>query len=224
MNTGRLSAVSRASKTNLGRVLSIASGLLLVASQPTFAEDLRTVNNQIKGELGCPVEVISAKTVLEIDPIGTPMACRIYLDFKNTSAKTITGLKFRIGYVDSEDQVRGSFHAPDGHMLEPGASSNNKWKGEKVDPRTTSVVIRPLVARFSDGSMWESEKLKEMAPGTGGDPSSATGNNGGASGAASSIGSTSGGGSGAAQTPGSTDAQGSPAAPPAGSDKSTDGY
>ncbi len=185
---------------------------------------MRTVNNQVKGEVGCPVEVISAKTVLEIDPIGTPMACRIYLDFRNTSAKTITGVKFRIGYVDSEDQIRGSFHAPDGHMLEPGASSKNQWKGEKVDPRTVSVVIRPLVARYADGSKWQSAKMEELAPGTGGDPAAATGNTGGASGEASSLRSTSSTVSSPSQAPETPSPQGSTAAPPAGSDKSNDGY
>lgn len=117
------------------------------------------------------MQVVSAKTELEIDPIGTPIACRIYLDFKNTSAKTVNGVKFRIGYIDGEEKIRGTFHAPDGHILEPGAQASAKWRGDKVDPRTAYLLIRVLVARYSDGSSWESEKIKDLAPGTGGNNS-----------------------------------------------------
>lgn len=132
------------------------------------AEELRDLSNQFKAEAGCPVGMISAKTQLEIDPFGTPIACRIYLDYKNTSSKTISGVKFRLGYVDSEEKVRGTFHAPDGQALEPGASASAKWRGERVDPRTKSVLIRVLLCRYADGSVWESVKLKGLAEGTGG--------------------------------------------------------
>lgn len=130
------------------------------AAQFTLAQtpELRDVPNNFKSEAGCPVEVVSAKTVLEIDPVGMPMACRVYIDYKNVSAKSLAGVRFRIGYVDAEEQVKGTFHAPDGSQLAPGAQGHGKWRGERVDPRTKSVIIRGLMARFSDGSIWESEK------------------------------------------------------------------
>ncbi len=193
--------------------------------------ELRNLNSQFKGEAGCPVQVVSSKTVLEIDPIGTPMACRIYLDYKNSSAKTISGVKFRIGYIDGDEKIRGTFHAPDGHVLEPGGTASAKWRGDKVDPRVASTMIRVLVVRYSDGSTWESEKMKDLAPGTGGpgSPSSDAGaaSSAGASdsGSSSSPAGLSGGSpSDPAGQAGMPAQEASPAAGSPGSDKSTDGY
>lgn len=168
-------------------MLSMASGLLLIAcAQDALAQE-RNLANQFKSEAGCPVDVVSAKTILDIDSFGTPVDCRIYIDYKNTSSKGLSGVKFRIGYVDSEEKMRGTFHAPDGHVLDPGASASAKWKGERVDPRTDHVVIRVLGARYSDGSMWESEKVKGLAPGTVG-AGSAAGSSDGATDAAADAG------------------------------------
>lgn len=161
--------MQKTSNWSFGRVLSMASCLLFVGGQSVQAQELRNLNNQFKTESGCPVEVVKATTTLEIDPIGTPMACRIYIDYKNVSTKPVSGVKFRIGYIDAEEKVRGTFHAPDGHVLEPGGMASAKWRGEKIDPRTASVLIRVLVARYSDGRIWESEKMKGLAPGTGGE-------------------------------------------------------
>jgi hypothetical protein len=229
--------------------LMSAGGQGALAQSP----ELRTLSNQFKTEAGCPVQVVSAKTDLEIDPIGTPVACRIYIDYKNVSTRTVTGVKFRIGYIDGEEKIRGFFHAPDGHVLEPGAQSSARWRGDKVDPRTSRVMLRVLVARFSDGSVWESEKMKELAPGTGG-PNSGTGGSvspgpaGGAAEPAAAVPAGSIKPAGAAAETGSVageipDApsssslppvgspgpvtpavEGSPASMPAGSDKSSDGY
>ena len=165
----------RARNVSFGRILAMASGFLLLSGgQVAQAQspELRNLNNQFRTEAGCPVQVISAKTDLEIDPFGTPMACRIYIDYKNTSTKPVSGVKFRIGYIDAEEKVRGTFHAPDGHVVEPGGQTSAKWRGDKVDPRTSSVLIRVLLARYSDGTIWESEKVKGLAPGTGGQPAS----------------------------------------------------
>ena len=144
----------RARALNFGRLLAMSSCFLLLAGgtvSAAFAQsqpELRNLNSQFKTEAGCPVQVISSKTDLEIDPIGTPMACRIYIDYKNTSAKTVSGVKFRIGYIDAEEKIRGSFHAPDGHVLEPGGTASAKWRGEKIDPRTARVLIRVLVCQI----------------------------------------------------------------------------
>ncbi len=179
--------------------------------QAATAEELRALDNQFKTESGCPVQVVSAKTLLEIDPIGAPMACRIYIDYKNTSERTVSGVKFKIGYIDSEENIRGTFHAPDGHQLAPGATASAKWRGDKVDPRTARVMIRVLVARYADGSSWESDKLKGLAPGTGGSSSTAGG-------------SPSGTGQAGGDSFESESGQAPPGSSPSGSDKSTDGY
>ena len=136
-------------------------GILLTVAQSGFAQvtpELRDVPYVFKQEPGCPVDVISAKTTLEIDAVGLPMACRVYIDYTNVSNKALSGVRFRIGYIDGEEQVVGTFHAPDGSSLAPGGSGKGKWRGERVDPRTKKVMIRGLMARFSDGTMWESEK------------------------------------------------------------------
>lgn len=223
----------RASVVSFGRMLAIASSFLLIAGgQGARAQtpELRSLNNQFRPETGCPVEVVSAKTDLEIDPFGTPIACRIYIDYKNTSARTLSGVKFRIGYIDADEKIRGTFHAPDGHILDPGGVSSAKWRGEKVDPRTSHVLIRVLVARYSDGTLWESEKLKDLAPGTGGTASPASGSPGGDS-AAAGAGTVPSAPAGSGSTPATgtdTPAVPAPEVPPApepsGSDKSSSGY
>lgn len=231
---------------SFGRLLSIVSGLLLVCIQSAYAQEFRSISNKFKSEAGCPVDLVSAKTDLEIDPFGTPIACRIYIDYKNNSSKPISGVKFRIGYIDTEEKIRGVFHAPDAHVLEPGASAKAKWRGERIDPRTAYVMIRVLVARYSDGSEWDSEKLKDLAPGTGGSsstnsdsfsggapPSSSsesapsdTGSPkaGGSTGADAGEERSSGASAGAVGEPVTPAAEASSAPQSSGSDKSSDGY
>ena len=182
------------------------------------------------------MEVVKATTTLEIDPIGTPMACRIYIDYKNVSTKTLSGVKFRIGYIDAEEKVRGTFHAPHGQLLAPGATAQEKWRGGNIDPRTNSVMIRVLVAKYSDGTIWESEKMKGLAPGTGGEGQTVAPAGGPASyatpaaqeaaaeAAGNSPPSSSGSGSPPAESQASPAGTAPSAAQPAGSDKSTDGY
>lgn len=147
---------------NLAPGFIMAAGLLLTLAAPFSSADvtpeLRDVPYIFKAEPGCPVDVISAKTTLEIDPVGIPMACRVYIDYTNVSNKALSGIRFRIGYIDGEEEVRGTFHAPDGSTVPPGGTGKGKWRGERVDPRTKKVMIRGLMARFSDGTVWESEK------------------------------------------------------------------
>ena len=145
------------------------------------------------------------------------MACRIYIDYKNVSNKALAGVKFRIGYVDIEDQVRGTFHAPDGQSLQPGAVGSAKWRGDRVDPRTKSIMIRGLMARYADGTMWESEKsegglikdpTQPPAPGSAGVPpafgNAASGGVPGAAGSFGAPGSFGSGGSGGAGVAGTS--------------------
>lgn len=147
-------------------------------SSEVFAQtspELRDVQNQFIPEAGCPVRIVKAETRLEVDSFGAPMACRIYIDYTNASDRPIQGVKFRLGYIDPDGKVRGTFHAPDGRSLSPGAQNSSRWRGDKVDPRTSLVKIRVLQARYSDGSIWESEKMKEVAKPPGAEPSSGGG-------------------------------------------------
>lgn len=125
--------------------------------------ELRDVQNQFIPEAGCPVRIVKAETRLEVDSFGAPMACRIYIDYTNTSDRPLQGVKFRLGYIDRDGKVRGMFHAPDGRPLSPAGQASCKWRGDKVDPRTALVKIRVLTARFADGTVWESEKMKDVA-------------------------------------------------------------
>lgn len=134
-----------------------------VSTEASPAGDIRlhTVAHQFIPETGSPVEISSAKTELEIDAFEAPVAARIGIDYKNVSIQPVAAVKFRVGYFDKDGKPRGIFHAPDGKLVQPGASAANKWRG-KVDPRTTSMKIRVLTVKFADGNVWESEKMKEM--------------------------------------------------------------
>ena len=139
---------------------------------------------------------------MEVDSFAAPLACRIYIDYMNVSQKPVQGVKFRLGYVDREGKVRGTFHAPDGRELGPGAQLSHKWRGEKVDPRTVLVKIRVLTVRYADGTIWESEKMKDVAKPPGAD-------SGGGADAAESSGGTAG------PEPGAAEAAGAQTPPPA---------
>ncbi len=125
--------------------------------------ELKRMNPQFIPEQGCPVEVLATRTDLEIDGFGAPIAARTYIDYRNASNRPIAAVKFRIGYIDEAGKIRGMFHAPDSQTLTPGGQAAQKWRGEKVDPRTSAIKIRVLIVKFVDGTLWESEKLKEVA-------------------------------------------------------------
>lgn len=108
------------------------------------------------------MEVTSSKVDLEVDSFDAPIAARVYLDYRNVSSKVINAVKFRVGYIDGENKVRGTFHAPDGNVVGPGSSASQKWRGERVDPRVKSIKIRALQVKFADGTLWESAKMNAV--------------------------------------------------------------
>ncbi len=124
--------------------------------------ELSTISSQFINEPGCPIQAVRSRVELEIDTFGAPIAARIFIDYRNTGDRQISVAKFRIGYIDGKGLIRGHFHAPDNHVLSPGAEAGQRWRGDKVDPRTKSGKIRALIVKFSDGTVWESEKLKEV--------------------------------------------------------------
>ncbi len=115
-------------------------------------------------EAGCPVQLTALRSVLEIDPFGAPMASKIYLTYTNNSAKPVSAVKFRCRYSDSTGKDRGTFHAPDAYPLPPGGSRSHKWKREGgLHPNITQFQIRVLQVKYEDGSMWVSERMRDLA-------------------------------------------------------------
>lgn len=121
------------------------------------------------------MEVTSAKVDLEVDAFDTPIAARVYLDYRNVGDRVINAVKFRVGYIDARGKVRGTFHAPDGNVLSPGGSASQKWRGERVDPRVQAVKVRTLQVKYADGSIWQSAKMNNVVT-----PDGDTGDGGGA--------------------------------------------
>jgi hypothetical protein len=123
-------------------------------------KDLQSV---LVPEEGCPIQVTGVRTVLDLDPFDSPVDGKIYINYKNATAdKTIDAVKFRIRFTDAAGTDVGTFQAPDGAVLGPGLERTQKWKRDSVDPRAMGVKIRVLIVRFTDGSMWQSNKLQEV--------------------------------------------------------------
>ena len=164
--------MSKLLRTRVALSLVMASFTFLSSGVPGYIlpaygqaqVELRKVTPQFVTEPGCPVEVVAADTQLEVDPFGTPMAARHYIDYRNVSGKQVAAVKFRIGYVGDDGKIQLPYlNAPDGHLLQPGEQASQKWRGERVNPRTKEIKIRVLMVKMGDGSVWESAKLRETA-------------------------------------------------------------
>lgn len=144
----------------------LSTALLLLP--PALAQNnatLKGIEAQFYPEQGCPVEITSMRSVLEIDPFGAPIASRVYITYKNNSTKPVKAVKFRIRYVDASGKNLGTFHAPDGSPLavSPGGSRANKWrKAGGLHPDIASFKVRVFKVRFSDGSQWESIRAQQI--------------------------------------------------------------
>jgi hypothetical protein len=137
----------------------------VVPGQLSYAQttpQLKSLTPEFIPEPGSPVEVTSAKVDLEVDSFDAPMAARVYLDYRNVGDRVINAVKFRVGYIDGQGKVRGTFHAPDANVVGPGSSASQKWRGEKVDPRVRAVKVRALQVKFADGSEWQSAKMTNV--------------------------------------------------------------
>jgi len=106
--------------------------------------------------------VTNGRAELDLDPFDVPIDARIYIDYKNISQRAIAAVKFRMRFCDADNQDRGTWHAPDMELLAPGASGQEKWKHEKVDPRSASLKVRILQVKFQDNSQWVSMKMGEL--------------------------------------------------------------
>jgi len=147
-------------------ISSALAGLLAIvpytACNAQGQPPVRNLAVDYASEPGSPVEVTSSRIELEMDAFGAPLAARVYLDYKNVSDRPVVGVKFRLRFIDQEGKDRGTMHAPDMAILQPGGQSSQKWRTERVDPRTSEAKLRVLTAKFSDGSVWESSKIREQ--------------------------------------------------------------
>lgn len=144
----------------IGPTLGMPGYILPAMSQTT--PELKKLTPQFVTEPGCPIEVAGATTAFEIDGFGTPMAARHYIDYRNIGGRPIAAVKFRIAYVAEDGKIHQPYlNAPDSQPLEPGATASQKWRGDKVDPKTSAVKIRVLMVKYSDGSIWESQKVNQ---------------------------------------------------------------
>ncbi len=124
---------------------------------------VRPLQAEFLAEPGSPIDVTLAKTELDLDPFDIPLASRIYIDYKNISDRQVAAVKFRIRFTDESGKDRGTFHAPDMSLLGPGMQKSQKWRHERVDPRSTQIKVRALQVKFADGSTWQSSKMSELA-------------------------------------------------------------
>ncbi len=133
-------------------------------SEAQAQSDFRKLIPQFISESGCPIQLIGAMTELELDPSGTPVAARHYVDYRNYSNRPIAAVRFRIGYSD----VSGSMYRPflngdDKRVLQPGEQASARFRGDKVHPDTIGVKLRVLEVTFADGQVWQSVKLTKAS-------------------------------------------------------------
>lgn len=174
--TSSCSRLPRLRRGSLLVVLSISLGLSLglvaisiLSPAPSYyvnAQEpvkVRPLQAEFLAEPGSPIDVTLAKTELDLDPFDIPLASRIYIDYKNISDRPVSAVKFRIRFTDESGKDRGTFHAPDMSPIGPGQQRSQKWRHEKVDPRSTQIKVRALQVKFADGSSWQSTKMQELA-------------------------------------------------------------
>jgi hypothetical protein len=105
-------------RCSLFMVLSVSAMLLpqliplSVPSSSVYAQSgqkVRSISCEFVPEEQCPVEMASIRCELDLDPFDAPMSSRIYADYKNSSQRSISAVKFRIRFVDAEGVERGHF-------------------------------------------------------------------------------------------------------------------
>lgn len=123
---------------------------------------VRSLDVEFVPEPGCPVAVTNGRAELDLDPFDMPIDARIYIDYKNISERAISAVKFRLRICDAENNDRGTWHASDMELLAPGGSGTEKWKHERIDPRSICLKVRILQVKYQDNSGWMSSKMAEL--------------------------------------------------------------
>ena len=141
--------------------------LLLVHCSSVYAQSgqkVRSISCEFVPEEQCPVEMASVRCELDLDPFDAPMSSRIYADYKNSSQRSISAVKFRIRFVDAEGTERGTFHAVDSAYVAAGGTKGHKWKRDfTLDPRVVAMKVRVLQVKYAEGGDWQSVKMQELA-------------------------------------------------------------
>lgn len=119
---------------------------------------VRTIGSEFIPEAGCPVSVEGVRADLDVDAFDAPLDARIYIDYKNIGPKPIAAVKFRLRFVDDSGNNAGTFQASDSALLAPQQQSSQKFKQEKVDPHSVSLLLRVLMVKYADGGIWESAR------------------------------------------------------------------
>lgn len=122
----------------------------------------QTIAMDVVPESGCPVEITGGRTELGFDSFGLPVFGKTYIDYKNVSDKAINAVKFRVRYLDKNGASRGTFHANDEAFVPQGGLAGGKFAHYKLRSNIHQAKIRVLAVKFSDGSMWESVRMKDI--------------------------------------------------------------
>jgi hypothetical protein len=111
-------------------------------------------------ESGCPVDIVSAKALLDFNTFGTPEYSRVYITYKNVSAKNVFSVNFRVRFTDSAGGDLGTFQGSRTCTVLPDGEGSEKWRKEGVlNPKISSYKVRVLQVKFEDGSQWESSAM-----------------------------------------------------------------
>jgi hypothetical protein len=143
--------------------------LIVPAAQGSFVyaqsgQKVRSISCEFVPEDQCPVEMASVRCELDLDPFDAPMSSRIYADYKNTSQRSISAVKFRIRFVDAEDSA----------YVAAGGTKGHKWKRDfTLDPRVVAMKVRVLQVKYAEGGDWQSVKMQELAQPSSAAPSAA---------------------------------------------------
>lgn len=147
-------------------VLSFVSSSLVVGNSVVAQEvapaSTQTIVMEVVPESGCPVEITGARTELGFDSFSVPVFGKTYIDYKNSGEKAINAVKFRVRYLDQNGATRGTFHANDEAFVPQGGIASGKFAHYKLRPNVHQAKIRVLAIKFSDGSTWESVRLKDI--------------------------------------------------------------
>jgi len=114
-------------------------------------------------ENGCPVDIVSAKAVLDFNTFGTPQSSRVYITYKNVSAKNVFSVNFRVRFTDETGADLGTFQGSRTCTVLPDGEGSEKWKKEGVlNPKISSYKVRVLQVKFEDGSQWDSQAMANV--------------------------------------------------------------
>ncbi len=134
----------------------------VLAQEGMQAANTQTIVMEVVPEPGCPVEITGGRTELGFDSFGLPVFGKTYIDYKNAGEKAISAVKFRVRYLDKAGASRGTFHANDEAFVPQGAAASGKFAHYKLRSNIQQAKIRVLAIKFSDGSTWESVRMKEI--------------------------------------------------------------